>query len=76
MNKKCGNCGKYPFCKKTNGAAGYCEEWIKRNKSLLEKYCKKIHIPFNENIENTLGFTLYKLRYQAFKLAKSIIGGK
>ena len=30
INKRCGNCGKYPFCKKTNGAAGYCEEWIKR----------------------------------------------
>ena len=30
INKKCGNCGKYPFCKKTNGAAGCCEDWIKR----------------------------------------------
>ena len=30
MNKRCGNCGKYPFCNKTNGATGYCEKWIKR----------------------------------------------
>ncbi len=30
MNKRCGNCGRYPFCKKTNGATGHCEDWIKR----------------------------------------------
>lgn len=30
MNK-CGNCGKYPFCNKTNGASmEKCEEFIKR----------------------------------------------
>lgn len=29
--KRCGNCGKYPFCKTTEGASYYCEEWIKRN---------------------------------------------
>ena len=30
INQKCGNCGKYPFCNKTNGATGCCEDWIKR----------------------------------------------
>ncbi len=30
INKRCGNCGKYPFCKKTNGASDYCNEWIQR----------------------------------------------
>lgn len=30
-NKRCGNCGRYPFCKRTEGASCYCEEWIKRN---------------------------------------------
>lgn len=29
--KRCGNCGRYPFCNKTEGASCYCEEWIKRN---------------------------------------------
>ena len=29
--KRCGNCGRYPFCKRTEGASYYCEEWIKRN---------------------------------------------
>lgn len=31
INKRCGNCGRYPFCKRTEGASCYCEEWIKRN---------------------------------------------
>lgn len=30
IKKRCGNCGRYPFCKKTKGASCYCEEWIKR----------------------------------------------
>ena len=30
MNKRCGNCGKYPFCNKTNGTVGCCNDWIKR----------------------------------------------
>ena len=30
INKRCGNCGKYPFCKKTNGATDCCNEWIKQ----------------------------------------------
>ena len=29
--KRCRNCGKYPFCKTTEGASYYCEEWVKRN---------------------------------------------
>ncbi len=29
-SKRCGNCGRYPFCKRTEGASCYCEEWIKR----------------------------------------------
>lgn len=29
-NKRCRNCGKYPFCENTEGASCYCEEWIKR----------------------------------------------
>lgn len=28
--KRCGNCGKYPFCKITKGASDCCEKWIKR----------------------------------------------
>ena len=31
INKRCGNCGRYPFCKRTEGASCYCEEWIKIN---------------------------------------------
>ena len=30
MDKKCVNCGRYPFCNKCTGAGGYCDEWIKR----------------------------------------------
>lgn len=30
MNKSCANCGKYPFCNKTNGATGCCKDWIKQ----------------------------------------------
>lgn len=30
-SKRCGNCGRYPFCKRTEGASFYCNEWIKRN---------------------------------------------
>ena len=29
--KRCGNCGRYPFCKRTEGASCYCDEWIRRN---------------------------------------------
>lgn len=29
-SKRCGNCGRYPFCKRTEGASCYCDEWIKR----------------------------------------------
>ena len=36
-NRRCGNCGKYPFCKKTNGAAGCCENWIKRKNTEVNK---------------------------------------
>ena len=36
-NKRCGNCGRYPFCKKTNGAAGCCEIWIKRKNTEVNK---------------------------------------
>ena len=28
--KRCGNCGKYPFCEDTERANGCCEKWIKR----------------------------------------------
>ena len=28
---RCGNCGKYPFCNKTNGANDFCNEWIREN---------------------------------------------
>ncbi len=30
IDKRCGNCGKYPFCKETDGAGGYCENWIRK----------------------------------------------
>lgn len=36
IRKKCGNCGRYPFCKRTEGASCYCEEWIKRNYEICE----------------------------------------
>lgn len=38
--KRCGNCGRYPFCKRTEGASYYCEEWIKRNCEI----CKDIGV--------------------------------
>lgn len=38
MNKRCGNCGRYPFCNKTNGANDCCNEWIREN---LETEVKK-----------------------------------
>ena len=30
QNKRCGNCGRYPFCNRTEGASCYCDKWIKR----------------------------------------------
>ena len=30
MEKRCVNCGRYPFCTKSTGAWGYCVDWIKR----------------------------------------------
>lgn len=39
--KRCGNCGKYPFCKRTEGASYYCEEWIKRNSNEIITYIGK-----------------------------------
>lgn len=39
-NKRCGNCGRYPFCKRTEGAGFCCEEWIKRKCEI----CKDIGV--------------------------------
>lgn len=41
--------------------------------NLLKKYCRKIHIPYDEKIENTIGFQAYKLNYQACKLKACIL---
>lgn len=30
MNKRCGNCAKYPFCEQTNGANDCCENHMKK----------------------------------------------
>lgn len=38
--KRCGNCGRYPFCEKTKGASDCCENGIKR-KSESIKYEQK-----------------------------------
>lgn len=46
-----------------------------KNKSLVEKYCKKIKIPYDEHIENTFGFQAYKLNYMACKLKSEIVKG-
>ena len=35
-NKRCGNCGRYPFCNRTNGASDCCENWIKRKLEVRE----------------------------------------
>ena len=44
-----------------------------REKTLLEKYCRKIHIPYDDSIGNTFGFLSYQLNYQACKLRSEII---
>lgn len=36
--KRCGNCGRYPFCERTEGASYYCEEWIKRKSEKITYY--------------------------------------
>lgn len=46
-----------------------------RKRNLVEKYCKKIHIPYDEYIENTFGFQAYKLNYMACKLKNEIVKG-
>lgn len=30
MSKRCGNCGKYPFCNKITNTNYVCKEWIAR----------------------------------------------
>lgn len=30
MEKRCNNCGKYPFCNRCNRPTDYCENWEKR----------------------------------------------
>ncbi len=45
-------------------------------KSLLEKYCKKKHFPYDEKIGNTLGFLLYQLNYNCCKLKNEIVRRK
>lgn len=44
-SKRCGNCGRYPFCKTTEGASCYCEEWIKSNSEI----CKDIGVENEKN---------------------------
>lgn len=39
--KRCGNCGRYPFCRITKGASDCCEEWIKRKCEVIEKGVNK-----------------------------------
>lgn len=36
IKKRCGNCGRYPFCNKTEGASCYCEQWIKRTNTEIK----------------------------------------
>ena len=39
MNKRCTNCGKYPFCKaiRAPGRSNECEKWIKRQLTGMEE---------------------------------------
>lgn len=39
MNKRCTNCGKFPFCKdiKEPGKPTDCEKWVKRNYMEVQK---------------------------------------
>lgn len=39
MNKRCTNCGRYPFCKdiKEPGRPNNCEKWIKRKLMEVQK---------------------------------------
>ena len=39
--KRCGSCGYYPFCERTEGASGYCDKWIKREVELKLESKKK-----------------------------------
>lgn len=45
----------------------------KKAKTLVEKYCRKNHIPYDESIGNTFGFLSYQFNYQACKLRSEII---
>ena len=35
--KRCGNCGKYPFCNHTAGANDYCDYWLQKEITKLDK---------------------------------------
>lgn len=30
--RRCGNCGKYPFCEKIVNTGSYCNDWIQGDK--------------------------------------------
>ena len=43
MSKDVGSCGYYPFCEKTEGASGYCDNWTKRETEMkLERKNKEV----------------------------------
>lgn len=35
MEERCTNCGKYPFCKETQGGNYTCKNWKKRERELM-----------------------------------------
>ena len=36
--KRCGNCGKYPFCKNIVDTRSCCDKWIYRENKKVIKY--------------------------------------
>lgn len=39
--KRCGNCGKYPFCKYIVDINKVCNKWIKRENEKVRKFEEK-----------------------------------
>ena len=37
-------------------------------KTLLEKYCRKRHLPYSKEVEDTLGFQFYKINNDLMKI--------
>lgn len=34
INRRCGNCNRYPFCEKCESASGKCNDWRKKPREM------------------------------------------